>query len=138
VTEIVILSVLFLVSLGVNALITRWSAKRVLGLDISVIKSGIVVLLRSLSALLAGFAVGYAIRLGSNGEMADKGIQVVGMGIVSLLSFLAYWVLLGRLTKSSITLWGMTKTVGTETALLIVAAVGIAVVVSTVTFIFKG
>lgn len=136
--EVLGLAVLFLISLGVNALMTQWSAKRVLGIQISVLKSGIVVLLRSLAALLAGFAVGYVIRIGLHGEIADKGIQVAGMVVVSILSFLAYWVLLGRFTKSSITLWGMTKTVGAETAMLSLAAVGIAVVVSTVFFVFKG
>lgn len=136
-SEILVLSVLFLVSLAANALVTRWSTKRVLGINLSVIKSGIIVLLRSLAALLAGFAVGYAIRVGSSGDIADKGIQVVGMALVSLFSFLAYWVLLGRFTKSSISLWGMTKTVGTETALLVLASLGIALVVSVVFVVFR-
>ena len=136
--EIGVVSVLFLLSLGANALITRWSTRRVLGLDVSLLKSGTIVLGRSFAALLAGFAVGYAIRLGlQGGEIAHKVIQISGMGLVAVLSFLVYWVLLGKMTSTSISLWGMTKTVAAESVMLIVGSVGVAIVLSVLFYLFN-
>ncbi|MCG8061004.1 MAG: hypothetical protein N0E38_14420 [Candidatus Thiodiazotropha endolucinida] len=95
--EIGVVSILFLLSLAANALITRWSAKKVLGLEVSLVRSGLIVAGRSLAALLAGFAVGYAIRLGLQGNVAHKAVQLAGMAMVALLSFFAYWALLGKM-----------------------------------------
>lgn len=136
-TEIGIVGILFIVSLAANALITQWSAKRVLGIDVSIVHSGVIVMGRTLAALLGGFAVGYAIRLGFQGDTGNKAIQIAGMGAVAVLSFIAYWALLGKITKTSISLWGMTKTVATETALLVVSVIGIAIVLSTVFTLFS-
>lgn len=135
--EIGVVSILFLLSLAANALITRWSAKKVLGLEVSLVRSGLIVAGRSLAALLAGFAVGYAIRLGLQGDVAHKALQLAGMVVVALLSFFAYWVLLGKMTNTSISFWGMTKTVATETVMLLVAAFGIAIVLSFIFYTFQ-
>lgn len=135
--EIGVVSILFLLSLAANALITRWSAKKVLGLEVSLVRSGLIVAGRSLAALLAGFAVGYAIRLGLQGDVAHKAVQLAGMVVVALLSFFAYWALLGKMTNTSISFWGMTKTVATETVMLLVAAFGIAIVLSFIFYTFQ-
>ncbi|MFC1337330.1 MAG: hypothetical protein G8D91_21915 [gamma proteobacterium symbiont of Clathrolucina costata] len=138
--EISFVGMLFLLSLAANAIITRWSTKRVLGLDVSLVKSGVIVVGRSLAALLGGFAVGYAIKVGllqGDVEVANKAIQLTGMAAVAALSFLAYWVLLGKMTNTSISLWGMTKTVATESVMLIVASVGIAIILSVVMVTFS-
>ncbi|MCG7883721.1 MAG: hypothetical protein AB2669_07235 [Candidatus Thiodiazotropha endolucinida] len=135
--EIGVVSILFLLSLAANALITRWSAKKVLGLEVSLVRSGLIVAGRSLAALLAGFAVGYAIRLGLQGNVAHKAVQLAGMAMVALLSFFAYWALLGKMTNTSISFWGMTKTVATETVMLLVAAFGIAIVLSFIFYTFQ-
>lgn len=135
--EIGVVSILFLLSLAANALITRWSAKKVLGLEVSLVRSGLIVAGRSLAALLAGFAVGYAIRLGLQGDVAHKAVQLAGMAMVALLSFFAYWALLGKMTNTSISFWGMTKTVATETVMLLVAAFGIAIVLSFIFYTFQ-
>lgn len=133
---IAIVGILFLVSLVVNAIIARWSANKVLGVKISLLRSGLAVGGRSLAALLGGFAVGYAIKVGAQGDAPHKMIQIVGMLCVTGLSFLAYWVLLGKITNTSISLWGMTKTVATETLLLIVSAFGIALLLSAIFYLF--
>lgn len=135
--EIGVVSILFLLSLAANALITKWSAKKVLGLEVSLVRSGLIVAGRSFAALLAGFAVGYAIRLGLQGDVAHKAVQLAGMAVVALLSFFAYWALLGKMTNASISFWGMTKTVATETVMLLVAAFGIAIVLSFIFYTFQ-
>lgn len=135
--EIGVVSILFLLSLAANALITRWSAKKVLGLEVSLVRSGLIVAGRSLAALLAGFAVGYGIRLGLQGDVAHKAVQLAGMVVVALLSFFAYWALLGKMTNTSISFWGMTKTVATETVMLLVAAFGIAIILSFIFYTFQ-
>lgn len=137
--EIVAIALLFVLSLMANAVITRWSTKRVLGLDMTVMSSYLVVVGRSLAALLAGFAIGYAVRLGflteNNGQI--EYVKMAAMLLVACLSFLAYWVLLGKVSKKSISFWGMTKTVATETGMLAVSVVGVSVVLSTVFFLFS-
>lgn len=137
--EIVAIALLFVLSLMANAVITRWSTKRILGLDMSVMSSYLVVVGRSLAALLAGFAIGYAVRLGflteNNGQI--EYVKMAAMLLVACLSFLAYWVLLGKVSKTSISLWGMTKTVATETGMLAVSVVGVSIVLSTVFFLFS-
>ena len=59
--EIGVLSILFVLSLTANALATKWPTKRGLGLEVSLVKSGLNTVGRCLAALLAGFAIGYAI-----------------------------------------------------------------------------
>ena len=136
--EIGVVGILFLLSLVANALVTRWSAKRVLGIEVSLLKSGLIVTGRSLAALLAGFAIGYIIRLSiQSGDNSHQAVQIMGMGIVALLSFGAYWALLGKITNTSISLWGMTKTVATETVMLVVTAFGIAIILSTIFYTFQ-
>jgi len=137
--EISIVGVLFLLSLVANAVITRWSTKRVLGLEVSLVKSSVIVVGRSLAAMLGGFAIGYGIKVGllEGGEVNHKFIQLSGMAVVVVLSFVAYWVLLGKMTNTSISFWGMTKTVATETIMLVVVSVGIAIVLSVVFFTFS-
>jgi hypothetical protein len=136
--QIGVVAILFVLSMAANALITRWSARRVLGLDVSVVKSGIIVLGRSFAALLAGFAIGYIIRLVfvTNGmeEVAglSMNLQIGALAMVAGLSFLAYWVLLERVTNTNISLWGMTKTVATESVVLGVSVVGVSVILSAV------
>lgn len=137
--EIVAIALLFVLSLMANAVITRWSTKRVLGLDMTVMSSYLVVVGRSLAALLAGFAIGYAVRLGflteNNGQI--EYVKMAAMLLVACLSFLAYWVLLGKVSNTSISLWGMTKTVATETGMLAVSVVGVSIVLSAVFFLFS-
>lgn len=134
---------LFVLSMAANVFITRWSAKRILGLDVPVVKSGLIVLGRSLAALLAGFAVGYAIRLGfasdgvGEGTVVARTIQMSGMMLVACLSFLAYWLLLGKMTNTQISLWGMTKTVAAESTMLVISVVGVSLVLSTLFVLFK-
>lgn len=139
VVEIVAIALLFVLSLMANAVITRWSTKRVLGLDMTVMSSYLVVVGRSLAALLAGFAIGYAVRLGflteNNGQI--EYVKMAAMLLVACLSFLAYWVLLGKVSNTSISLWGMTKTVATETGMLAVSVVGVSIVLSAVFFLFS-
>ena len=137
--EISIVGALFLLSLVANAIITRWSTKRVLGLEVSLVKSSVIIVGRSLAAMLGGFAIGYGIKVGLlEGEEIDhKFIQLSGMVTVALLSFIAYWVLLGKMTNTSISFWGMTKTVVTETTMLIIVSIGIAIVLSTIFFLFS-
>ena len=134
--EIIFIAVLFVLSMLLNAMITRWSAKRVLGIEVSWLKSTLIITGRSLCALLAGFVVGFAIRLGLTGELDQNILQIIGMVIVAGLSFLAYWILLGKMTNTRITFWGMTKTVGTEAVMLSVTVLGISVVLSTVFYMF--
>jgi len=136
-TEIGIVGGLFLISLVANAAITRWSTKRVLGINVSFIRSSLIVAGRSLAALLAGFSIGYVIRVGLQDETPDKVVMLSSMTIVSLLSFFAYWLLLGKMTNTSISLWGMTKTVAAETVMLIVVSSGIAIVLSFIFYTFK-
>lgn len=135
--EIGVVSILFLLSLAANALMTRWSAKKVLGLEVSLFRSGLIVAGRSLAALLAGFAAGYVIRLGLQGDVAHKAVQLSCMVVVALLSFFAYWALLGKMTNTSISFWGMTKTVVTETVMLLVIAFGIAIILSFTFYTFQ-
>ena len=135
--EIGVVGILFVISLAANAIITRWSTKRVLGLEVSLVKSWLVVSGRSFAALLAGFAIGYAVRLELQGNASYKVIQLSGMLLVSCLSFLAYWVLLGKMTNTSISLWGMTKTVAAETVMLVISVVGISIVLSIIFYIFN-
>ncbi|MBL4607585.1 MAG: hypothetical protein JKY01_07130 [Pseudomonadales bacterium] len=135
--EIGVVGILFVLSLAANATITRWSTKRVLGLEVSLVKSWLIVSGRSFAALLAGFAIGYAVRLGLQGDAPYKAIQLSGMVLVSCLSFLAYWVLLGKMTNTSISLWGMTKTVAAETVMLVICVVGISIVLSIIFYIFN-
>ncbi len=137
--EIVALALLFVLSLMANAVIIKWSTKRVLGLDISVMSSYLVVMGRSLAALLAGFAIGYAVRLGLLTENNDQieYVKIAAMLLVACLSFLAYWILLGKASKTSISFWGVTKTVATETVMLAISVVGVSVVLSTVFFLFS-
>ena len=135
--EIGVVGILFVLSLAANATITRWSTKRVLGLEVSLVKSWLIVSGRSFAALLAGFAIGYAVRLGLQGDVPYKAIQLSGMVLVSCLSFLAYWVLLGKMTNTSISLWGMTKTVAAETVMLVICVVGISIVLSIIFYIFN-
>ncbi len=135
--EIGVVGILFILSLAANAIITRWSTKRVLGLEVSLVKSWLIVSGRSFAALLAGFAIGYAVRLELQGDVAYKAVQLSGMILVSCLSFLAYWVLLGKMTNTSISLWGMTKTVAAETVMLVISVVGISIVLSVIFYIFN-
>jgi len=58
-TEIGVLTLLFLLSFAANTFITLWSTKKVLGIEVSLVQSGLIVLGR----FFAGFAVGYAIRI---------------------------------------------------------------------------
>ena len=137
------IAALFVLSMTVNVFITRWSAKRVLGLDVTVVKSGLIVLGRSLAALLAGFAVGYAIQLGfvpdggGEGTVVARNIQMSGLMLVACLSFLVYWLLLGKMTHTQISLWGMTKTVAAESTMLVISVVGVSLVLSTLLVLFK-
>ncbi len=135
--EIIVIAVLFVVSMLVNAIITRWSTKRVLGIEVSWLKSTVIVIGRSFAALLAGFVIGYAVRLGLAGEINQNAMKIAAMFVIASLSFLAYWVLLGKMTNTQISFWGMTKTVGTEAVMLSVTVIGISVVLSTVFFLFK-
>jgi len=135
--EILIIAALFIASLLLNALITRWSTKRILGIEVSWLKSTLIVAGRSLCALLAGFVLGFCIRLGLTGELDQNILQISAMVVVACLSFLAYWILLGKMTKTRISLWGMTKTVGTEAVMLSVTVIGISVVLSTVFYVFE-
>ena len=134
---ILFIGVLFMLSLAVNTVITRWSTKRVLGIDVSYFNSGIAVTGRSLPGLLAGFALGYAVRIGLQGDAAtiDGALQIGAMVIISIFSFLVYWVLLGKLTGKEISLWGITKTAATETVVMIGSVFVIGIVLS-VTFYF--
>ena len=141
-TEVGVIALLFVLSLAANALITRWSTKRVLGLDVSMVKAGLIVTVRSLAALLAGFSIGYGINIGlihnPEGQGQDaRYAQMGAMALVACLSFLAYWAMLGKLTNSRISFWGMTKTVATETTLLVASVVGVSVVLSTVFYFFS-
>jgi len=121
----------------VNALITKWSTKRVLGIEVSWLKSTVIVVGRSLAALLAGFVIGYAVRLGLTGEIDQNAMKITAMFAVACMSFLAYWLLLGKITNTQISFWGMTKTVGTEAVMLSVTVIGISVVLSTVFYLFE-
>ena len=100
-------------------------------------KSTVIVIGRSFAALLAGFVIGYAVRLGLAGEINQNAMKIAAMFVIASLSFLAYWVLLGKMTNTQISFWGMTKTVGTEAVMLSVTVIGISVVLSTVFFLFK-
>lgn len=137
-TEIIVVGSLFLFSLGLNAFTARWSTRKVLGINLSWASSGLIVLGRSLAALLAGFAIGYAIRLLLQGNVNQNILQLASMFVISILSFLAYWALLGKLSGKSISLWGMTKTVATETMVLVGSCTAIAIVLSTVIYLFNG
>ena len=135
--EIITIAVLFVISMLLNAVITKWSTKRVLGMEVSWLKSTLIVTGRSLCALLAGFVLGFAIRLGLTGELDQNVLQITGMVIVAGLSFLAYWILLGKMTNTRISFWGMTKTVGTEAVMLSMTVIGISVVLSTLFYVFE-
>lgn len=137
--EIGLIAILFVLSLAANAIIARWSAKKVLGLDVSLVRSMSIVAGRSFAALLAGFAIGYAIRLGlaEDSGTAQNTVQMIGVGAVALLSFLAYWLLLGKMTGTNISLVGMTKTVAVETGMLFACAFAIAIIMSTMFVLFQ-
>lgn len=137
--EIISIAVLFVISLVANAIITKWSAKRVLGLDLTNFSASLVVIGRSLAALLAGFSIGYAIRLGFLPEVEGdlEYIKLAMMLFVACLSFLAYWALLGRVSKTRISFLGMAKTVATETVMLVVSVVGVSLVISSAFFLFS-
>lgn len=137
--EIGLVTLLFVLSVIANSIITRWSTKRVLGLNISVLSSYLIVLGRSLAALLAGLAIGYAVRIGFLGDSKESFdyLKIASMLLIACLSFFAYWFLLGKVSKTSISLWSMTKTVTAETGLLIVSVVGVSIVLSTVFFLFS-
>lgn len=121
---------LFIISLLLNAIVTKYSAKKVLGIELSFLKSNLVVLGKSLAMLLAGFCVGYGIKIGFNGATELKSAKLIALSSVTLLSFFVYWYLLGRISATRITLWGMTKTVITETGIMIGSIVGIALILA--------
>lgn len=136
--EIGVVAVLFLLSIAANAILTKYSTSIVLGINISLFKSSIIVAVRSFAALLSGYSVGYAIRLGlAQEQQANTNIQIACMVLVSLFSFLAYWILLGKLSGSRISLVGITKTIAAETLFLLVSSVGVAIVLS-ILFAFFG
>lgn len=135
--EISVVGSLFLISLAANALVTRWSARKVLGIEVSIVKSISIVVVRSLAALLAGFSVGYGIRLFLQGEIIQQSVQIIGVSIVAVLSFIIYWALLGKMTNTSISFLGMTKTVLTESVMLFGVAVGIAIFLSLSFYVFN-
>lgn len=127
--NLVVVGLLFVVSTVGSALLQKWSTRKVLGIDISIFKSSILVLGRSLAALFIGFAIGYLIRI-LRADLDPDWIRLVGMGVVTVLSFLIYWILLGKLTKRQVSLVGMTKTVALEGVLLVCAVVAIALLLS--------
>lgn len=136
--EIGVVAVLFLLSIAANAILTKYSTSMVLGLNISLFRSSVIVAVRSFAALLSGYSVGYAIRLGlAQEQQANTNIQIAGMVLVSLFSFLVYWILLGKLSGSRISLVGITKTIAAETLLLLVSSAGVAIVLS-ILFAFFG
>lgn len=136
--EIGVVAVLFLLSIAANAILTKYSTSMVLGLNISLFRSGVIVAVRSFAALLSGYSVGYAIRLGlAQEQQANTNIQIAGMVLVSLFSFLVYWILLGKLSGSRIPLVGIAKTIAAETLLLLVSSAGVAIVLS-ILFAFFG
>lgn len=134
--EITIVCALFLVSLGANAFITRYSAQRILGVEISLLKSGVVVFGRTLAALLAGFCVGLGLKVGFDANIDLKWVKLGALALMTSLSFIAYWFLLGKMSKTQISFWGMTKTAATETAIMIGAIIAIAFVLSILMLIF--
>lgn len=134
--EILAVFALFIVSLTLNALVTKYSAKKILGIELSFFKSNLVVLGKSFAMLLAGFCVGYAIKIGFNGNTELKSVKLIALSTVTLLSFLVYWYLLGRISETRISLWGMTKTVFTETTIMIGSIIGISLILAIFITIF--
>lgn len=120
-------------SLVLNALVTKWSTKRMLGLEVSVFKSVLVVATRSCAALLAGLAIGYLIKAGSSKEnLPTDLVQIAGVIFVGALSFFVYWLTLGKVTGTKVHVWAMTKTVAVETGVMIAAVIALSLVISLV------
>lgn len=128
--EILVVFTFFVTSLLLNALVTKYSAKKVLGIELSFLKSNLVVLGKSLAMLLAGFCVGYGIKLGFDGKTELKSVKLIALSSVTLLSFFVYWFLLGKISETRISFWGMTKTVITETSIMIGAIIGISLILA--------
>lgn len=135
--EILLIGLLFIASMLGNTVVAKYSTNKVLGIDISYMRSGFIVLARFMASLLAGFACGYALKVGFGIEQVEhKNFQILGMVAIASLSFLVYWLLLGKLTKSKISLWGMTKTFLTETTIMGAVAVILAIILSTFFVVF--
>lgn len=132
--ELLVISALFLVSLLSNALVAKWSTEKVLGVDVSIVKSLFLVGTRSLAGLLAGFAVGYTVSFIIQGDVQEDLLMFVAMVIVSFLSFGVYWLLLGRLTGKKISFWAVTKTVAAETIYMVVFIIALAIFLSILFF----
>jgi len=138
-STILFIGVIFVLSLIANAYVAQWSTKKVMGIDISLVNSGLVVTGRTFASLLAGFAIGYAINIGltGNADSVEGMIKIMAMSIVSIFSFLVYWALLGKFTKTKISLWGMTKTAATETVVMLSSVVVISLILSSLYFMFN-
>lgn len=137
VKEILVVAVLFIVSIGFNALIARYSTKKVLGIEMSFFKSSLVVIGRTLAALLAGFCVGYGVKVAFASEVDMKWVQLTGLLLMTGLSFVAYWILLGKVTQTKIPFVGMAKTAIAETGLTIVSIIGVSVIISILLVLFN-
>jgi len=139
--QFLVVGFVFVFSLFVDSLLTRWASNKILGVKVTIVQSGVIVLGRSASALLAGFAIGVAISMAFGSKEVDVTTQVVqigGMLIVALFSFLAYWALLGKFSGMKISAWGATKTIATENAVLFVCVLSIAIIFSIMFTFFEG
>lgn len=136
-TEILIVAGLMVLSMVFNSMISRWSARRFIGIELSFMKANFLVLSRSLAALLAGFCVGYAIKLGFNSGEEMRGVKIVGVLLMSLVSFFIYWGLMQKVSGKKIELLTMIKSVAAEAGVLIVSIVAISIVLSTIFVLLK-
>lgn len=132
--EIVVLCLLFGVSLSVNAVISKWSAKKFIGIELSVVRSAVLVTSRTLAALVAGFCLGYAIKIGIIGKEHTefKTFKLIGVLVMSTVSFFVYWFLLQKIGGKKIQLSVMVKSVAFEAGILLGGIIGIALLLSTV------
>lgn len=135
--EIVILCLLFSFSLLTNAVISKWSTRKFIGIELSLFKSGFLVLTRTLAALVAGFCIGYAVKVGFLGTGDFKSLQIVGVLMVSLLSFFIYWILLQKVSGKKVQAIEMVKSVAAEAGVLAIGIIVLALILSTIFVLLK-
>jgi len=131
--ELIFIAILLTLAMMFNAIFTRISAERVLGLKLDMVRSTLLVAVRNLSALLCGFVFGFIIKQGMLGEFVLLSPMTAGLVVVSALALIIYWGTLRTLGFNQITLFGVLKLVTLESILMVVALGGILVVLIALT-----
>ena len=117
------------IGMSIDAFVTRMSAKKSIGTTLSWLQGYLLVISRTLVALVGGFAVGNLIRAAIGGDVAPEIEQVVISCIVSVISFVCYWWMMRKTTRKKVPIRQMIKTVFLELWYLFLLAAAFAFVI---------